>query len=308
MIETRAGQPLSARDVRDSIAHLFSLGRFEDVRVYAAPAADGVALRIELLPLHSVGRIAFTGTIGLDEGLLRRTIAERFGVTPAAARAADVARTLSALYRDHGYLKARIEPHATVEHREERTTLTFEIDAGPRLTVSKVRFDGKRPRNPGAGRGTARVRCRTAATIVRAWPRALPRTSPPCGGAGYYEAQGDHALQNVSDDGRSAELVVHIDGGARIIVQFEGDPVPPKVRADLVPIGREASVDEDLLEDAARALAEHFRSQGYRDAEVTYTRSPGEDELAIVFRVARGRCSRWAAWRSPATPAFRSRR
>ena len=103
---------------------------------------------------------------------------------------------------------------------------------------------------------------------------------------GYYEAQGDHALQNVSDDGRSAELVVHIDGGARIIVQFEGDPVPPKVRADLVPIEREASVDEDLLEDAARALAEHFRAQGYRDAEVTYTPQPGRGRARD--RVPRG--------------------
>jgi outer membrane protein insertion porin family len=287
LIETRAGQPLSARDVRDSIAHLFSLGRFEDVRVYAAPAAGGVALRIELMPVHSVGRMAFTGTIGLDEALLRRTITERFGVTPAAARAGDVARTLSVLYRDHGYLKARIEPHVTVEHREERTTLTFEIDAGPRLTVASVRFDGNAPgtlaqaeAQLGFAAGQPYDRPRVASRIA-SYIATLRRR-------GYYEAQGDHALENVADDGRSAELVVHIDGGARIIVQFEGDPVPPKVRADLVPIEREASVDEDLLEDSARALAEHFRAQGYRDADITYTRSPGEEELAIVFRVARG--------------------
>jgi outer membrane protein insertion porin family len=287
LIETRAGQPLSARDVRDSIAHLFSLGRFEDVRVYAAPAAGGVALRIELMPVHSVGRMAFTGTIGLDEALLRRTITERFGVTPAAARAGDVARTLSVLYRDHGYLKARIEPHVTVEHREERTTLTFEIDAGPRLTVASVRFDGNAP-------GTL-AQAEAQLGFVAGQPYDRPRVASRIASyiatlrrRGYYEAQGDHALENVADDGRSAELVVHIDGGARIIVQFEGDPVPPKVRADLVPIEREASVDEDLLEDSARALAEHFRAQGYRDADITYTRSPGEEELAIVFRVARG--------------------
>ena len=287
LIETRAGKPLSARDVRDSIAHLFSLGRFEDVQVYAAPAAGGVTLRIELLPVHSVGRMAFTGSIALDDGLLRRTISERFGATPSAARAADVVRTLSALYRDHGYLKARIEPHVTVEHREERTTLTFEIDAGPRLTLSKVRYEGNAPgtlalpeAQLGFAAGQPYDRSRVAAKIASYIANLRRR--------GYYEAQGDHALQNVSEDGRSAELAVHIDGGARIIVQFEGDPVPPKVRADLVPIERESSVDEDLLEDAARALAEHFRAQGYRDADIAYSRSPGEDELAIVFRVARG--------------------
>ena len=81
---------------------------------------------------------------------------------------------------------------------------------------------------------------------------------------------------------------MHIDGGARIVVAFEGDPVPPKVRAELVPIEREASVDEDLLEDSAHALAEHFRAQGYREADVTYSRNPGEDELTIVFRATHG--------------------
>jgi outer membrane protein insertion porin family len=287
LIVARVGRPLAARDVRDSIAHLFSLGRFEDVRIYAAPGSGGVALRVELLPVHAVRRIAFTGAIGLDEGILRRAITERFGVTPSAARVADVAQVLTAVYRDHGYLEPRIEPRAVVEHRDERTTLTFDIDAGPRLTLSKVSYEGNAPGSLaqteaqlGFQAGQPYDRPRIAARLA-SYIADLRRR-------GYYEAQGDHALRDVSDDGRAAELVVHVDGGARIIVQFEGDPVPAKVRSELVPIEREGSVDEDLLEDAARALADYFRGQGYREADVTYSRSPGESELAIVFRVARG--------------------
>src|SRR3989442_2077998 len=48
VIETRVGQPLSMTLVRESITHLFSLGRFDDVRVDADTAAGGVVLRYDL--------------------------------------------------------------------------------------------------------------------------------------------------------------------------------------------------------------------------------------------------------------------
>jgi outer membrane protein insertion porin family len=287
LVQTRVGHRLTPRDVRDTIAHLFGLGRFEDVRIYAEPVSGGAAVLVELLPLHSVGRIAFTGNIALDEGDLRRSVTERFGLTPSAARSADVVKTLTAHYHDRGYMQVRIEPHVVIEHRRERTTLTFDIEAGPRITITKVSYEGNAPgtlaqaeAQLGFSAGQPYDRTRIDARIA-SYIANLRRH-------GYYEAQGEHSLRDVSPDGRFGELAVHVDAGARIVVRFEGDPVPPKVRTELVPVEREASIDEDLLEDAARALADYFHAQGYRDAEVAYSREPGQEELAIVFRVVRG--------------------
>src|SRR5215208_5390187 len=61
LIETRAGQPLGMREVRESIAHLFSLAQYEDVRARASLSGSGVALVYELVPLHPVERIGFAG-------------------------------------------------------------------------------------------------------------------------------------------------------------------------------------------------------------------------------------------------------
>jgi outer membrane protein assembly complex protein YaeT len=47
-------------------------------------------------------------------------------------------------------------------------------------------------------------------------------------------------------------------------------------------------VDEDLLEDSARRIADALRDEGYRDAQVIYTRMPRDGELAVVFKVQRG--------------------
>ena len=70
---------------------------------------------------------------------------------------------------------------------------------------------------------------------------------------------------------------------------FEGDELPAKARRDLVPIEREGSLDEDLLEDSSNRISEYLRGQGYRDAQAPYTKTPRNGELAVVFRVTKGR-------------------
>ena len=61
LIETQVGEPLSMAEVRESITHLFGLGRFQDVRVDATDAPGGVRLRYDLIPLHSVQRSELPG-------------------------------------------------------------------------------------------------------------------------------------------------------------------------------------------------------------------------------------------------------
>ncbi|MBE3099648.1 MAG: BamA/TamA family outer membrane protein [Planctomycetes bacterium] len=86
-----------------------------------------------------------------------------------------------------------------------------------------------------------------------------------------------------------------VDRGPLVTLEFRGDPLPPSRQAELVPIRREGSVDEDLLEDAQRNVEDYFRAQGYRDAEATYSREPSDGRLKIVFNVTRGRQYRLSA-------------
>lgn len=284
LVEVRPGAPLEARSVRESIAHLFSLGRFEDVRVSADPVAGGVAVRFDLVPAHAVRRIAFKGTLGLDEDRLRQAVNDRFGLAPAAARAPDVLALLRQLYADNGYLQATMTARPVIEG--DHSVLTFTIDSGPRVTLSKVTVEGNVPGTLDA----ARQRLGVTANEPYDRRRVASRLSDfvaELRKRGYYEAQAEQSFVP-SADRRSAELVITLDGGPHVAIVFQGDPLPEKLRDELVPIQREASVDEDLLEDSVRRIAEHFRQQGYRDARATYTRTPEGGELAIVFRVTRG--------------------
>jgi outer membrane protein assembly factor BamA len=143
LIETRPGETLSLAKVRESITHLYSLGRFQDVEVDAVDNGAGVDLRYNLVPLHHVERVNFRGQLGLSEGLLRSTMTERFSATPPVGRAAEVARVLEQVYEDHGYFAAKVQPSATELHDPDRTILNFDVEAGPRAMIRAVVVSGQ---------------------------------------------------------------------------------------------------------------------------------------------------------------------
>jgi outer membrane protein assembly factor BamA len=64
LLETRPGQNLSLAAVRESIAHLHSLARFQDVQVEAVDGSNGaIELRYNLVAIRAVDRVEFRGNL-----------------------------------------------------------------------------------------------------------------------------------------------------------------------------------------------------------------------------------------------------
>ena len=62
LIETRIGDVLGMQAVRNTIDHLIGLGRFEDVRVFAAATDQGVSLTWHLTPVRRIAKISIAGS------------------------------------------------------------------------------------------------------------------------------------------------------------------------------------------------------------------------------------------------------
>ena len=297
LVEVRVGQPLSIEAVRESIAHIYGLGRFQDVQVEAASGASGgVTLRFNLIPFHNIRRVDFKGELGLSAGLLRETVTERYGASPSIGRVDAAVRTVQQLYADHGYLRAKVEASTEIAHDPDSAVLTFTIDSGPRAVIGRVvvardtevsreaimrQIDAQ----PGQVFQRARIQERLDNYI-----RDLKNRR-------YYEADG--SLQaDPSDDGRTVDLVIAITTGLPVTVRFDfkgGAPVPADRLKELAPLEREGSVDEDLLEDSETRIENYLRQEGYWKADVTVRREATDTGLAIVFEVNRGLQYRVAA-------------
>ena len=285
LIETAVGEPLSMRDVRETVSHLTSLNRFDDVQVYQEPAASGIRLRYVLFPRHPVDRMEFRGALGLSEGNIRRVMTDRFGTAPAAARVEDATEELRALYRTRGYPQAQVTPRIEETHNPDRATMAFEIQAGPRALIGRVEIDEvdatDRPAMPGA------IAVRTGDPYdADEIAGELEDYVGDLRARGFYEAAATHTV-NFEPGGATVRIVV--DRGPLVTIAFAGDSLPEDDRERLVPVRAEGSADEDLLEDANFAIEEYLKARGYRNAVVNYTREPRGAELTITFTVKQGR-------------------
>jgi outer membrane protein assembly complex protein YaeT len=283
LVETTVGEPLSMSDIRETTTHFMSLGRFEDIRSFAEAAAGGVRVRYDLVPLHPVDRLEFRGRLGMSEDRLRQVVADRYGSTPPATRADDVAAVLRDGYRRNGYPLATVTPQVVESHNPDRATMIFDIDAGRRALIAEVMIFQTDEREADTALGVPDIPVGEPYDQEQI-DRILEQWEDRMRDRGYYEASASHGASFPDD----AYLRVNISRGPRVVIAFSGDPLPEQERERLVPVRAERSADEDLLEDSARAIEQYFFARGYRDANVDYTPVEKSDELVITFAVTRG--------------------
>ena len=287
LIETRVGDMLAAAPVRESIVHLFSLGEFDDVRVRAANTGGSVSLVYELTPLRTVQSVAVrtSDRSPVDAGRLRQLIRERFGASPRPARAPEIAALVEDDLRQNGYLHSRVAPVLT-SRGDTSVLLTLTVTAGTATRIGTIEVDG----DPGMSipellrflqisTGTIFRRENLNARIDRYLDERRSR--------GYLAARMSFSPQ-FADDDRIVHLQFSVAAGPHVNVVFTGDPLPENRRDELVPIVREGSADEDLLEDASNRIQEFLQSQGFRDAAAPHAREQRGDELYITFTTSKG--------------------
>ena len=284
LLEIRTGQPLTMALVRETIVHVMSMGRFLDVRVEASPAGDGVAVVVDVVPLRDVRRLVFRGSLGLPEAELRTTAVERFGASPPVGRAADIARTLEDTLRGAGFLRAAVTPQPVAT--ATAGDLVFDVESGARAQIRALDYRG----TPEAA--VAELRTGVALKPGAAYEPAelrkrLDLFADGLRARGYFEARAD-AAPRPAETGAQVDLVLTVTQGPLVSVEFLGDPLPTKQRDEFVPVAREGSADQDLLEDSELRIRDYLRGQGYRDARAPFKRTEENGRLRIVFTIARG--------------------
>lgn len=287
LIETRVGEPLTMLRVRSTIDHLVGLGRFEDVRVFAAPSDQAVIIRWQLTPVRRIGLVTVTGDAVFSERAIRTEVSERYGFQPSATRVPDLVSALQSYYAERGYRNATILPRLEDSGPvPERAELVLAIEAGARTTIGDATVTGTplepvpellKKLNLQAGRpfdGPA-IDARVAA-----YEEELH-------GLGYYEARVRHNAVFAAD-GATVTIALEVEPGPHVRVVFAGDPLPESEREALAPVHEERAVDQDLLEDASASIERALRQQGYRAAQAPYSRRQDGAELVLTFTITRG--------------------
>ncbi len=225
------------------------------------------------------------GRPACSDDVLRRALVERHGARPAIGRVQAASATLEAVYRDAGYLNARVTSRFD-QVSAETVAMVFTVDSGGRAQVGRIEVTG----TPVITRAELLDRLDLTAGQPFDGPslqRRIEKAERDLRNRGSTRAT-IASLKIERDAGRFIDLTIDLQPGPRVTVRVEGASIPASKQEELIPVRREGSIDEDLLEDSKRRIEEYLRSLGHWKAEVSYERRTTPNGLDLVFTVQEG--------------------
>lgn len=231
-LATQVGQPFDARTIGKDVRYLWSLGRFEDIRVETAEREDGVAVvfRTKVTPIRMLHEIRIEpNTFGLQIKIPQGT-----AMTPL--RAHDTALEAQRQLVQLGYQSARV--HYDIRPApQSQVDLRLTVDLGDALRVKQVRFEGPAGLQP-APQGLQALRSRR----VLFW-RMLPSYSQEAVDSDVARIRSSYLAKGYLDaEVRPGAIDIHGNDAAVTIVVDPGPqhPIEPGLCRALFAERREA--------------------------------------------------------------------
>ena len=290
LVEIQTGDAYDPAAVRRSIKRLYALGSFSDIKVDARPVGDGVALTFHLYPRVTVGEVLLSEPVANSKEVssMRETLLEEGRISSGepfdARQVEEAAARMAELLHKKGFLWAQVDPEARI--REAEAQVVFHIELGPRARIHEIRIQGVPEHTKQDLRRQAALKPGSLydeETVDKKLDTILKRWKSN----GFYEAQLDaKALPQPPD-----RVSVDIQGslGPRVVIEAVGAELSQKTLSRLVPIEKEASDSEDLIEESRANIEAYFRDRGFPDASVSVEREwVGQVRLTFRFRIETG--------------------
>jgi outer membrane protein insertion porin family len=145
ILQTRIGDEISLRKVREDIRELYKLGQFSDIQVDSIGSDEGINLTFMMEEWPKVsGDIVINGnkdintskikdilTIGSDRSLSGKSIQES-------------KNKILKLYKDKGFYLAQVNENVVVNPEDGTARVSFDVNEGKKITVQEINIVGNK--------------------------------------------------------------------------------------------------------------------------------------------------------------------
>jgi outer membrane protein insertion porin family len=292
----KKGAEFHQRDLAPTIQALFATGRFADIAVDATDSSGGVALRFLTKRAYFVGRVDVSGVKdppnrGQLASATKLSLGRPFLETDKA-RAID---SLQTVLRRNGFYNASIVASERYEDSTEVVNLSFDVDTGERARFEAPIISGHAER---ATQNIIRSTKWQRLYGLLGWQQVTDtRVQQGLDNIRKYYQKKDLLLARVNltaldyqKDTNTVRPSIAIEGGPAVRIRAEGARLRRGKLKQLVPVFQERSVDEDLLMEGDRNIAQYLQADGYFEAKVSHSESDEPDNLKVItYRIDRGR-------------------
>jgi outer membrane protein insertion porin family len=295
LLPLRTGEPLRSASVRDAIQRLYATGEYADIAVDATLGASGVNLKFLTKPSYFVGHVGVNGVPEPpNEGQLVVATRLQLGAEYSEGDLNRAVEHLVDVAKRNGLYNAMVKPETTFDANTQQVNIDFDIDAGERAKFDGVIVTGTSERSTdsiikSAGwkrfRGllgwqyVTENRVQNGVDNVRKW---YPK---------HNRLLAKVALDKLDyhPDSNTVTPTLSIDSGPLVDVRVVGANVSAGKLRSILPIYEERTVDRDLLTEGTRDLVTYLESQGYFDAQVSYSLAqPPNGSQLIDYQIERG--------------------
>ena len=303
LLSQHAREPYSQAKVDADITALQHAGNFADVQVNVVSDVTGLRVQFLLEPAYYLGMVGFPGASFTYTRLLQ--VADLPEDAPFDLSRVPVAdNALREFLRQNGYFQSEVQSQIAIDDSHRIVNVSFNIVMGKRAQISAVSIEG--PDDPlkarllgsmrslrarlsngvlKPGKTYTRERIRTATNLMKGSLTGQHRLAssikenPP-----KYDPQTNRV--EVSFQVKVGPLVTIRTEGAKLsLIPYAGKRQMKK----LVPIFSEGTVDRALVDEGQRNLSDYFQKKGYYDVKVSTRLERQPDQVAIVYKIDRGR-------------------
>lgn len=254
-LSTQVGRPFDAATVRKDVRYLWSLGRFDDVRVEQSEQSDGVALTFRLVPRPNL----FLREIRMEPHSFGVSLKVPAGSPMDPARVREIAAGVESQLATRGYHDARVTG-TLVPAGRGRVDLRLRVDPGIQVRVKEIRFEG----DPTFRKDLRAVRKGRPLPTDDVVDADITRMRSHYLANGFLDA--DVRPGNVEIHGKNASVTIFAHPGAQ-------SSMPPRLCSTLLTLRRNAQ-REGVLDFSARYDAEHGlsvdRGKPYRVGRIDF--------------------------------------
>ncbi|MGC2450382.1 MAG: POTRA domain-containing protein [Candidatus Sulfotelmatobacter sp.] len=305
LLTQRAGEPYSQQEIDADSKALQRAGRFPEVKVSVVPQVDGLRVEFLLEPAYYLGVVEFPGATKEFAYIRLLQVTDLSDEDPYDPSQIPVAqKALTDFFHHNGYFRAEVRAQPMIDDPHQLVSVHFPVNLGKKARIASVDIEGTNNAE------TSRL-LHSVHSIWARLSRGLLKTGRPYSPTVITTAT-KLMKRSLTKEHRLASSVkenppkydpqtnrVHVsftvEVGPMVTIRTEGaklSVIPFLASRDmkkLIPIYSEGAVDQELVEEGQRNLTDFFQKKGYYDVKVTTEFHKQPDEVAVVYKIDRGR-------------------
>ncbi|MBD3184399.1 outer membrane protein assembly factor BamA [Candidatus Poribacteria bacterium] len=144
ILQTRVGEEVSLKLIRDDVKELYKLGQFSNIQVDSSGGPDGIHLTFILEEWPKTKDVIISGNEEIDDGKIKDVLTISSGRSTSGKLLHENRAKILSLYQNKGYYLAEVKTDIEKVESDDAVTVKFNIEEGNKIEVEEIDIVGNR--------------------------------------------------------------------------------------------------------------------------------------------------------------------